>query len=82
MKETWTKNGILWPKELLPTDVPKSRVYLFGFDTGITRWNQNEIENTEIHSNADDLCARLETERSKSNTVSSARAPLRVLLLR
>ncbi|PVH69209.1 hypothetical protein DL98DRAFT_522326 [Cadophora sp. DSE1049] len=68
MTETWTKNGVLWPKELFPKDVPKSRISLFGYDTGITHWDQNEVQRTEIHSDADDLCARLDAERSKTNT--------------
>jgi protein SERAC1 len=79
MTETWTKNGVLWPKELLPKDVPKSRIYLFGYDTGITHWDQNEVQRTEIHSDADDLCARLDAERSKTNTVSRSSFPFRSL---
>jgi hypothetical protein len=79
MTETWTKNGVLWPKELLPKDVPKSRISLFGYDTGITHWDQNEVQRTEIHSDADDLCARLDAERSKTNTVSRSSLPFRSL---
>jgi len=72
MTETWTKNGVLWPKELLPKDVPKSRIFLFGYDTGITHWDQNEVQSTEIHSDADDLCAKLDAVRSKDSTVSAS----------
>lgn len=79
MTQTWTKNGVLWPKELLPKDVPKSRIYLFGYDTGITHWDQNEIQRTDIHSDADDLSAKLDAERSKTITVSRSSFPLRAL---
>ncbi|KAK8137258.1 hypothetical protein PG984_005198 [Apiospora sp. TS-2023a] len=65
---TWSKNGIRWPSDLLPNDVPKSRIYLFGYDSGITHRNQSDVVKTEIHSDADDLCAKLEAARSSTDT--------------
>lgn len=72
IKETWTKEGVLWPQDLLAKDIPNSRIFLFGYDSSITQWNQNELQKKEIHSDADDLTARLATERSESKTVSTA----------
>ena len=76
MRETWTKNEIMWPRDLLPRDVPESRVFLFGYDAGITHRDQSRVAKTEIHSDADDLCAKLAAKRTSSNTVSIAPARL------
>lgn len=69
MESTWSKDTVLWPRDLLPKDVPKARVYLFGYDSGITHRDQANVTKTEIHSDSDDLCAKLDAERSSSNTV-------------
>ncbi|KAJ6035826.1 Alpha/Beta hydrolase protein [Penicillium herquei] len=66
--KTWTKDGVLWPKDLLPQDVERSRIFLFGYDSGITHRDQSLVQKTEIHSDADDLCARLVAERSSTKT--------------
>ncbi|KAL4947648.1 Alpha/Beta hydrolase protein [Aspergillus filifer] len=68
IKETWTKDKILWPKDILPQDVEKSRILLFGYDSGITHLDQSQVQRTDIHSDADDLCARLGAERSRTKT--------------
>ncbi|KAI1172360.1 Alpha/Beta hydrolase protein [Nemania sp. FL0916] len=67
---TWTKDGVLWPRDLLPKDVPDSRIFLFGYDTGITHRDQSQVTQSEIHSDANDFCAKLAAERSRSNTES------------
>ncbi|KAI0186035.1 Alpha/Beta hydrolase protein [Xylaria flabelliformis] len=67
-KGTWTKDGCLWPEELLPKDVPESRIFLFGYDTGITHRDQSQVTQSEIHSDANDFCAKLAAERSRSST--------------
>ncbi|KAI1764697.1 hypothetical protein GGR53DRAFT_520137 [Hypoxylon sp. FL1150] len=41
MHGTWTKDGVIWPKDLLPKDVPESRIFLFGFDSGIVHRDQS-----------------------------------------
>jgi len=68
MTGTWTKDGVLWPNDLLPKDIPESRIFLFGYDSGITHLDQSSVTKTEIHSDAEDLCAKLAAERSKTNT--------------
>ncbi|WYZ42210.1 hypothetical protein EsH8_V_001105 [Colletotrichum jinshuiense] len=67
-EQTWTKEGVIWPRDLLPKDVPASRIYLFGYDTGITHRDQSSVTKTEIHSDAEDLCAKLAAERSRNMT--------------
>ncbi|KAI1770758.1 hypothetical protein F4818DRAFT_252459 [Hypoxylon cercidicola] len=68
MLGTWTKDEVLWPRDLLPKDIPESRIFLFGFDSGIVHRDQSSVTNTEIHSDANDLCAKLVAQRSSSGT--------------
>ncbi|KAI0906495.1 hypothetical protein F4823DRAFT_565723 [Ustulina deusta] len=57
-----------WPRDLLPKDIPESRVFLFGYDSGITHLDQSTVSKTEIHSDANDLCAQLADKRSSTGT--------------
>lgn len=75
MELTWTKDKVVWPAELLPKDISDSRVFLFGYDSGIVHRNPANVTNTEIHSDADDLCAKLVAERSRTQTVSELANP-------
>lgn len=34
-ERTWTENGTLWLRDLLPEDLPGARVYSFGYDSRI-----------------------------------------------
>ncbi|KAG4282361.1 hypothetical protein FPRO06_09034 [Fusarium proliferatum] len=68
-EKTWTKSGVVWPKDLLPDDVPASRIFLFGYDTNITSADQSGATKTEIHSDAEDVCAKLAAERLNTQTV-------------
>lgn len=70
-EKTWAKNGVVWPKDLLPNDIPASRIFLFGYDTNITSASQSGATKTEIHSDAEDVCAKLAAERSSTQTVSN-----------
>lgn len=69
IEKTWTKDGVIWPKDLLPLDVPESRIFLFGYDTSIAQKDPTRVANTEIHSDANDLCSKLAAERSSTGTV-------------
>lgn len=66
---TWTKDGVLWPATLLAKDIEGSRIYLFGYDSGIIHWDQASVSRTELENDAEDLCAQLAAQRSKTNTV-------------
>ncbi|KAG9499310.1 hypothetical protein J7337_010130 [Fusarium musae] len=79
-EKAWTKNGVVWPKDLLPDDIPASRIFLFGYDTNITSTGRSGVTKTEIHSDAEDVCAKLAAERLSTQTVSDSNA-LRGLLL-
>ncbi|KAF5609139.1 ribonuclease p mrp [Fusarium pseudoanthophilum] len=68
-EKAWTKNGVVWPKDLLPADIPASRIFLFGYDTNITSTGRSGVTKTEIHSDAEDVCAKLAAERLSTQTV-------------
>ncbi|KAI0413535.1 Alpha/Beta hydrolase protein [Xylaria grammica] len=68
ISKTWTKDGVVWPRDLLPKDIPESRVFLFGYDSAITHLDQSSVAKTEIHSDANDLCAKLADKRSATGT--------------
>jgi hypothetical protein len=70
-QKTWTKNTVLWPKDLLPKEIPETRVFLFGYDSGIVHRDPSHVTNTEIQSDAADVCAKLHAERSSTGTVST-----------
>ncbi|KAI0542086.1 Alpha/Beta hydrolase protein [Xylaria digitata] len=63
-KDTWTKEGVLWPKVLLASDIPASRIFLFGYDTRVVSISNPAIANTDFHSDAEDVCAKLAAERN------------------
>ncbi|KAI1019242.1 hypothetical protein LB503_009169 [Fusarium chuoi] len=68
-EKAWTKNGAVWPKDLLPDDIPASRIFLFGYDTNITSAGRSGASKTEIHGDAEDVCAKLAAERLRTQTV-------------
>lgn len=69
--DTWVKDGVLWPKDLLAEDISDSRIFLFGFDSAITHLNQGDVTLTELESDAEDLCGKLAAERARTGTVSA-----------
>ncbi|KAF5555928.1 ribonuclease p mrp [Fusarium phyllophilum] len=73
-EKAWTKNGVVWPKDLLPDDIPASRIFLFGYDTNITSTGRSGPSKTEIHGDAEDVCAKLAAERLSTQTVSDSNA--------
>ncbi|KAG5744212.1 hypothetical protein H9Q69_011001 [Fusarium xylarioides] len=68
-EKAWTKNEVVWPKDLLPDDIPASRIFLFGYDTNITSTGRSGPSKTEIHGDAEDVCAKLAAERLSTQTV-------------
>ncbi|KAK2667209.1 protein of unknown function DUF676, lipase-like [Fusarium oxysporum f. sp. vasinfectum] len=64
---TWSKNGVLWPKQLLSEDLPKARIFTFGYDADVTKRNLNEeVTKGTMDSHAADLCEKLAGLRSKT----------------
>ena len=75
---TWTRGKVLWPKDLLPEDVPSARVLSFGYDAHIANFWSPPSQNT-IKNHANSLLAEIVGLRDKTETVSlgasTARAP-------
>lgn len=67
-EKTWTKNGVLWPRDLLSTDLPNSRILTFGYDSNVTHMNPSEITQGRMGSHAADLCAKLANLRRRTET--------------
>jgi pimeloyl-ACP methyl ester carboxylesterase len=65
MEKTWTRDKVFWPAQLLPKELPEARIFLFGYDSSIVGLRHGTVAQTEIRSNADDLCSKLAAERAK-----------------
>jgi len=65
MEQTWTRDNVFWPAQLLPKEVPDARIFVFGYDSSIVKVKHGTVAKTEVRSNADDLCSKLAAERSK-----------------
>ena len=66
---TWTHNdGTLWPQHLLPSDFPKARVMIFGYDASITKlFGQSSTNTLRDHGRA--LCTDLTMLRLRTDSV-------------
>ncbi|KAJ9646980.1 hypothetical protein H2199_001966 [Coniosporium tulheliwenetii] len=67
-ESTWTKDGVNWPKELLPKDIPKSRILSFGYDSGIVHSDTAEVTQGSLADDARRLCSLLDDERIQTST--------------
>ncbi|KAF2791859.1 hypothetical protein K505DRAFT_308700 [Melanomma pulvis-pyrius CBS 109.77] len=68
VKETWSKGPCLWPRDLLATDLPNSRILLYGYDSSITHWDQSTVAQTDLRSDAEDMCAKLAAKRASTDS--------------
>lgn len=60
---------MVWPKELLAKDIPKSRILSFGYDSGIVHSDTAEVTQGSILDDAQQLCNLLDDKRKETNTV-------------
>lgn len=65
---TWTKDGVLWPKKLLPKKIPSARILTYGYDAKLAYFWSPPAEN-EIDGFSDDFSSRLENDRSEGGAV-------------
>ena len=66
--DTWTKNGVFWPKDLLSRDVPSVRIITFGYDSGVVRFF-GRVSQNQIHDHARTLISDLRRCRKKEEEV-------------
>jgi hypothetical protein len=57
-ENTWTKHNFFWPKAILPSDVPKARIWSWGYDADILHfWKKRSKPGLNGHSQQ--LCSDL-----------------------
>ncbi|KAF3081300.1 hypothetical protein TWF102_010237 [Orbilia oligospora] len=68
--KTWTYSGskkepsVLWPRDLLPFEIPEVRVLSYGYDTKVTSWFEGATSNM-IHHHSETMISRLHNFRSR-----------------
>ncbi|PYH65901.1 LipA and NB-ARC domain protein [Aspergillus vadensis CBS 113365] len=61
--ETWThENGIFWPRDYLPQDIPQARIFVYGYNSTIT--NPQSMSTASVKDHANTLLNLLDLERS------------------
>ena len=65
---SWSKNGVFWPKDLLSRDVPNVRIITFGYDSGVVRFFGQAGQN-QIHDHAKTLISDLRRCRKRGEDV-------------
>lgn len=68
---TWTKNNVLWPRDLLPKQkgLEKARILTWGYDSHIAHfWGKANVNAIDDH--ASNLCADLSGLRKETNTTN------------
>ena len=65
---TWSKNGVFWPRDLLIRDVRNVRIITFGYDSDVVRL-LGQVSRNQIHDHARTLIADLGRCRKKGYEV-------------
>lgn len=61
-RRTWTKNGVFWPKDLLPSQIHSVRVITYGYDaTALVPFGSSSLNN--IHHHAKSMVEAVSTLR-------------------
>ena len=67
--ETWEKDDVFWPRDLLPNVLPEVRVILFGHDSGLIEFFAPSEPTRGAYHISEDLLDKLTVFRRRSNTV-------------
>jgi hypothetical protein len=67
--ETWEKDDVFWPRDLLPKVLPEVRVILFGHDAGLIEFFAASEPTRGVDYISEDLLEQLTEFRRRSNTV-------------
>ena len=67
---TWSKNGVFWPRDLLSRDVQNVRIIVFGYDSDVVRFF-GQVSRNQIRDHARTLVADLRRCRKKEDEVRS-----------
>ena len=66
--DTWSKNGVFWPKDILSRDVPNVWMITFGYDSGVVRFF-GRVSQNQIHDHARTLLGDLRSYRKREEEV-------------
>ncbi|KAF5021966.1 hypothetical protein F66182_6006 [Fusarium sp. NRRL 66182] len=69
-ESTWKQHGILWPRDFLPHDVPKSRIMSFGYDSNVSTSRPSDMTRDNLDTMARSLSSSLQRLRSSPEEVS------------
>ena len=67
---TWSKNGVFWPRDLLSQDVQNVRIIVFGYDSSVVQFF-GRVSRNQIRDHARTLIADLRRCRKKGDEVRS-----------
>ncbi|KAF4306525.1 hypothetical protein GTA08_BOTSDO05913 [Botryosphaeria dothidea] len=67
-KTSWTKDSILWPQDLLLSDIPDAQIWMAGYEREIEDMGLELLSST-IEEHAEDLCKQLSSEKTPENPV-------------
>ena len=65
---TWSKNGVFWPRDLLSRDVQNIRIIIFGYDSDVVKVF-GQVNRNQIRDHARTLITDLRRCRKKGNEV-------------
>lgn len=70
-ENTWTdkNSGVFWPEKLLPDDLPKARIFTYGYDADILHFWEMSSQ-SRIGNHAQTLLNTLSQVRERGETVS------------
>ena len=65
---TWSKNGVFWPKDLLSEDIKNIRIITFGYDSDVVKF-LGKVSQNQIRDHAQTLIGDLRGCRKKGDEV-------------
>ena len=68
---TWTKDGVLWPRDLLSKEKFSSRIMTWGYDADVMKFFGSPVSQANIQDHAQSLLWDLEHERLEDYQVDS-----------
>src|SRR5437588_2092059 len=66
--DSWSKNGVFWPRDLLSRDVRNVRIITFGYDSDAAKFFR-QVSRNQIHDHARTLIGDLRRCRKKGDEV-------------
>ncbi|KAI0382163.1 Alpha/Beta hydrolase protein [Hypomontagnella monticulosa] len=64
---TWVQDGCFWPKDFLSADLPKTRIFSFGYHAELVNFF-GDVSQNQIYHHASDLITQLQGFRSHTDT--------------